>query len=446
MALVLVEAQRTGETESLTMMRQAYYDTVKQIALNVDAVRLLIGDVVVKTARIRTKEKCPKCHEPFQALPAGLICIEHLTVPKRLFVDVYWKGERVKIYSNKAGQLLTSWDLARDIQGEVETAIKNKTFDPERYKQQKQTLFLCPVLLDRFLEDRKKHTAPSTHYPRYVTVLKELLKGKDVREIRKIDLINLKDDLEAKHEWSAKTLKNFMDAMLAFMNYCHKDLELIPMVPSFPDIEVTEAVPRWVHTEDQLQLFTTVRDEDKPIIGFLMLHGCRPGEARALKCRDVDLDADTITIHATFSTNVYREKRKGKKSKALPIPIHPEARSYLEQRKREALPDAWVFPNPRTGNVYTEAAIRRVWNRVKKALKVSGIRLYDASRHSYASQLVNQGVSIYTVSKLLGHSSTRTTEKYAHADLKHLRDEIGKVSLLFVPKPSPADSDSGNVK
>jgi len=234
------------------------------------------------------------------------------------------------------------------------------------------------------------------------------------------------------------------------MNWCRGDLEIIPTVPNFPEIETEDPLPKWVHGEDQLKLFDTVRDEDKPIIGFLMLHGCRPGEARALRCKDVDLAGDVLTIHATFSDKEYREKRKGKRSKPLPVPIHPEARPYLEAMVKASHPEAYVFPNPRTGQPYTQAALLRVWNRVKRALKVEGIRLYDASRHSYASQLVSQNVSLFTVSKLLGHSNTKTTEKYAHANLDSLRVEIGKLSLkakvvkLTVPGVSLSDGDGKN--
>ena len=76
-------------------------------------------------------------------------------------------------------------------------------------------------------------------------------------------------------------------------------------------------------------MFQFVADCDKPIIGFLMLHGCRPSEARALKCKDVDLAAGTITISGTFSGRVYREKRKGRGARSVTIPIHPELEEYI---------------------------------------------------------------------------------------------------------------------
>jgi site-specific recombinase XerD len=57
------------------------------------------------------------------------------------------------------------------------------------------------------------------------------------------------------------------------------------------------------------------------------------------------------------------------------------------------------------------------------------LRLYDASRHSFASQLVNAGVDLFQVSKLLGHSSVKTTERYSHASLESLRTSLQKLSL-----------------
>ncbi|HXX57263.1 MAG TPA: tyrosine-type recombinase/integrase, partial [Thermodesulfovibrionales bacterium] len=57
------------------------------------------------------------------------------------------------------------------------------------------------------------------------------------------------------------------------------------------------------------------------------------------------------------------------------------------------------------------------------------LRLYEATRHSFASNLVNAGSTIYKVSKLLGHSSVKMTEKYAHSEVEHLRTDIQKLSL-----------------
>ena len=52
-----------------------------------------------------------------------------------------------------------------------------------------------------------------------------------------------------------------------------------------------------------------------------------------------------------------------------------------------------------------------------------------SARHSLASNLVNSGVSLFKVSKLLGHSSMKMTERYAHSDIESLRADIEKISL-----------------
>ena len=83
----------------------------------------------------------------------------------------------------------------------------------------------------------------------------------------------------------------------------------------------------------------------------------------------------------------------------------------------------------------------RIWNNVRDGANIGKeLRLYDASRHSFASQLVNSGTSLFKVSKLLGHSSVKMTEKYAHQHIDSLRAELSKITLTqkTVTNLSPA--------
>ena len=61
--------------------------------------------------------------------------------------------------------------------------------------------------------------------------------------------------------------------------------------------------------------------------------------------------------------------------------------------------------------------IQRVWQRIRKAADLEGVRLHDL-RHSYASVAVASGDSLYLIGKVLGHRQSRTTDRYAH-----LRDD-----------------------
>ena len=102
-----------------------------------------------------------------------------------------------------------------------------------------------------------------------------------------------------------------------------------------------------------------------------------------------------------------------KVGKDVDIPINDTLCELLESLPRRG---DLVFPSPRTG--------RRLLD-VKKgfqaALDRAGIRKFRFHdlRHTFASHLVMAGVSIETVSELLGHSTLRMTQRYTHLSPEH---------------------------
>ncbi len=393
---------------------------------------------------IRTKQKCPVCDKPFLQIPKiGLICSEHKTVPTRFFVDLMWQGQRVKIYSHKSGRILDTFQIATETLEHIRYEIRNHQFDASHYVVSEQKQFYTSSLLERFLNQKIEGIAPSykKDYKRMVAVANAFFKTKDVRELRKKDTIDYKNHLEKNFKIGSKTVKNTIDLFKTFMRYLKNDLEMIDTVPAFPEVEVETKPFKWLSCEDQIKILEHVTKDDKPFVIFLMLHGCRPGEARALKCKDVDLKAQTITISTTFSLNIYREKRKGRRSRPVTIPIHPEMLKFITEQVKNNLPEAFLFINKRNGKPYSDNKVFRMWDDIRTKAKINKeLRLYDATRHSFASQLVNSGTTLFHVSKLLGHSSTKMTEKYAHSNIEKLKTEIAKISLkggATVPRLSP---------
>lgn len=257
---------------------------------------------------------------------------------------------------------------------------------------------------------------------------------KDVRDLRKLDIVNYQNYLEASGI-RAKYQKNYLGLFRTFLNWIRADLELLDQVPAFPVVQVPVRPYRWISSEDQIKLVDQIPSEDRPVIEFLMLHGCRPAEARALRVRDLDLRQERVTISSSYSGRVLRDQRKGRGAHPYTIPIHPESMPFIRERCTSCLPGAFVFVNPRTNTPYSDEALQRIWRAMRAKAGISAdLRLYDATRHSVATQLRLAGVPLPDIKDQLGHTDIRSTMRYAHGDIKNLRANLEKLSLRKVEK------------
>lgn len=382
---------------------------------------------------IRARESCPICARTFQTIDRdGLLCKKHKTRPRRYFIDL-WHKRQIKIYSDKQGNILDSYSRAFKVLSIISKEIEDHTFDLSKYYRHDARQFFASTLLDRFQSYKEKEIAPSYwgNYKGMIRAAKDFFEEKDLRELRKLDLISFKEKLEASGI-HGKTLKNYLDNLKTFLRYCRDDLEVIPGFPKMPEVDVPAAEFKWLSQKDQAALFEMIPESDRPIFAFMMLQGARSGEARALRAKDIDLKTGMVTISATFSGKEIREKRKGKKAKAVTAPIHPEIYDFIAGRVRGSLPGAFVFVNPRTGGSYSYQRLRKVWDALRIKAEIGTLRIHDATRHSFVSQLINAGVPIYDAMIHAGHSTVKTTERYAHPDLERLKTNLSKLSLKKV--------------
>lgn len=163
-------------------------------------------------------------------------------------------------------------------------------------------------------------------------------------------------------------------------------------------------------------------------IRMILFTGARPGEVFKMKWDQLDLDEGVWSKPASTT----KQKRRHH------IPLAQDAATLLKHILSQGTDSEYVFPS-RNSPARPIGEVRKTWSKVIDTAEIEneiGTRLYDL-RHTFATHLVASGQSLFSVGKLLGHSTTKVTERYAHADLDGLRAALGSIDQVF--------SDASNV-
>jgi integrase len=254
----------------------------------------------------------------------------------------------------------------------------------------------------------------------------------DVRDIRTSHVYEFYQQLPDK--LSNKTKKNIIVTLQSFIHWAY-NLEYIEKMPVFPVIKIDFTVPKWMQEKEQVEVLSFLPRNDRFIYLFLMLHGCRPSEARALQVHDISFEHSSIVFRRAFtglSGNTLIERTKT--ARQCVIPINPDMEHILIDLCKDKLPGAFVFTDSKTGRPYPSRTLIKRWQAAcKKAGKKIG--LYAGSKHSWASQRVSKGLSIYLISKVLGHTNIKTTERYALVDVEGMRQVMSNKEYVSPDRP-----------
>ncbi len=147
--------------------------------------------------------------------------------------------------------------------------------------------------------------------------------------------------------------------------------------------------------------------------------GLRRGELLNLTWQDVDFERWLLHVHSTENF-----RTKGGRRRAVPM---SETLFHLLWNKAQHSNCQYVFTL--SGRKVSEDWISHKFKFYLRKAGLSEKLHFHSLRHTFATWLVQEGVSIYEVQKLLGHSSISVTQIYSHLAASELHGAVNKISL-----------------
>ena len=171
-------------------------------------------------------------------------------------------------------------------------------------------------------------------------------------------------------------------------------------------------------TESECQrILDHAEKEDYPVFAVFLNTGMRRAELVNLEWSDIDFQKGIIKIQ--------RKSFWLPKTGEREIPMNETSREILMRLPKRG---NFVFTDKKGEQLNPDNIRRNLVDTAKRA-KVENLTEIHALRHTFASQLITNGVDLPSVQKLMGHSSIETTMIYTHQTTDHLKSAISKLNI-----------------
>jgi integrase/recombinase XerD len=212
--------------------------------------------------------------------------------------------------------------------------------------------------------------------------------------------------LKEKSSWSTVKL-DLYGLKFFYLHVLRRNWVDIPVIKS-PKVK---RIPDIVTIEEAYQIFSATRNLSYRVFFFTLYSmGLRLGEG--LRLQTSDIDAGRKRVHIRDS--------KGNKDRLVPLPIN--TLNILRRFWKVHKHPLFLFPNRKRGlkNAHLvdshldRSGVQTAMKKVVKELKFKKNISCHSLRHSFATHLLEAGVDILELQKIMGHVSLLTTSKYTH--------------------------------
>lgn len=183
-------------------------------------------------------------------------------------------------------------------------------------------------------------------------------------------------------------------------------------------VRVPQKMPLFYSEDEFKKLLDSIDNQDiKDIVIFAVNTGCRQMELLTIEWNQIDLNRKILLLD--------NQNHITKSKKIRSIPLDRNAIDVVSRRR--------LFNNS-SQKVFTlngkEMTAKQIQTKSRYYIKLAGLNTklnFHSLRHTFASWLVQRGVTIYEVSKLLGHSDLKVTQIYAHLKPDNLESAVNKL-------------------
>jgi len=357
--------------------------------------------------------------------------------------------------------------IVKQFYGKSKTEAEQKKRDYQLSLESGLNPDLASQTLERamytWLWDIERYSGNKTStFERYESIYRNYIQGTQlgrliVSDIKKLPIQKYYNEL-LENGKSYSQIASVHKLLSKFFRYAESEGYVIrnPMkglkVPSENEDDIKEDVSSIeTLTEDEINKLINSLGHVKLryIVMFALLTGARLGEILALEKSDISNDIVRINksvrnVRVYDNKNEYHYETKVTKPKTdnsnreVPLPkVLVKELSKLDilvKEEKLKLGPAYkdnnlLFPSA-TGTYMDAKNVRTSWKRALKAAGIPYIK-FHALRHTYATTLLRKGASLLTVSRLLGHSSIKTTEIYAHVLDDTKAKEVELLNTIF---------------
>ncbi len=219
---------------------------------------------------------------------------------------------------------------------------------------------------------------------------------------------------ERKLSWST-----FNNGVCALRLFYRMTLKKDWIIKHLPYGKRPKTLPVVLSKEEVLRLFAAMHKHNHRIILMAAYSaGLRVSEVARLRVEDIDCGQMLIRV------------RQGKGQKDRYVMLSPTLLDVLGGCAKLAQPTDWLFPGERAGHYISPRTLNRACQAAAKAAGIQKRITMHTLRHCFATHLLESGIDIRTIQKLLGHAKLETTSRYTHVSDAKIRSTPSPLDLL----------------